>query len=282
MRMTALDIQNHSFRKRFSGYDPEEVEEFRTLIVEDWAALSTEAEGLRRRVGELQTRVDEMASQENALRDALVTAQGLSDDLRRTAEREAQMRVGAAEIQAEKILAAAHRQASRLAQDVRQLRALRSRVASSVRAAIETHLALLEGFSQDGDDDFDGGEPSRLAALASSPSEIESGDLFGPPGPPATAEGSSPAGLGDAPEGLADAQAVSEAVAGSGETSAAAESAPGSGDAAREPEAPLRRPEPARPGAEPGRATAVRDARPAGASAESRPGPGWRVFFGQG
>lgn len=190
MRMTALDIQNHVFpRKLAGGYDVDEVEQFRNLLVEDWADLCTEADELRRRVSQLEARVEDMSTQERALRDALVTAQGLSDDLRRTAEREAQMRVGAAEIQAEKILAAAHGQASRLAHDVRELRTLRSRLAGAVRATIETHLALLEGFSRDADEELEPA-PAQLAAIAAPPTEIEARDesasqeLFGPPGPP--------------------------------------------------------------------------------------------------
>jgi len=167
MRMTALDVQNHSFPRRLKGYDVDEVEQFRNALVEDWADLTGEAEALRRRVAELEGRVHELDTHEQALRNALVTAQGMSDDLRRTAEQEAQMRVGQAELQAEKILAAAHREASRLAQDVRELRTLRSRMTGSVRATIETHLALLEGFSGGPEDEIDPASEARLAALAS-------------------------------------------------------------------------------------------------------------------
>lgn len=167
MRMTALDVQNHSFPRRLKGYDVDEVEQFRSALVEDWTALTAEADALRRRVAELESRVEELDTHEQALRNALVTAQGMSDDLRRTSEHEAQMRVGQAELQAEKILAGAHREASRLAHDVRELRSLRARMASSVRATIETHLALLEGFSQDPEEMIDGPTDARIAALAS-------------------------------------------------------------------------------------------------------------------
>jgi len=167
MRMTALDVQNHRFPRRFKGYDVDEVEQFRSALVEDWTALTSETEALRRRCAELEARVDELDAHEQALRNALVTAQGMSDDLRRTAEHEAQMRVGRAELQAEKILSGAHGEASRLAQDVRELRSLRTRMAASVRATIETHLALLEGFSQDPEDEIDGPSEAHIAALAS-------------------------------------------------------------------------------------------------------------------
>ena len=200
MRMTALDIQNHAFPRSFRGYDMDEVEQFRRAVVEDYADLNEEAATLRRRVEGLERRVEELGRHERALRDAMVTAQGVSDDLRRTAENEAQMRVGQAELQAEKILAAAHRQASRLAQDVRELRNLRSHMASSVRSTIETHLALLEGFSGDPDEECEQATTQRIEALVRSPDP----DPFGPPGPPAAeaaAESATPEDRKTAPAG---------------------------------------------------------------------------------
>jgi cell division initiation protein len=166
--MTALDIQNHHFPRRLRGYDVDEVEQFRAAVAEDFESLAREAEALRRRVGELEARIGKMDAEEQALRDALVTAQGISDELRRTSEREAQMRVGEAEVRAEKILGAAHRQAARLSQDIRELRTLRMRMASSVRATIETHLALLDGFSGEPDEEeWDADTLSRIESLAS-------------------------------------------------------------------------------------------------------------------
>jgi cell division initiation protein len=296
MRMTVLDVQNHAFPRRWKGYDIDEVEQFRAALVEDWTALTGEAEDLRRRVIQLETRLEEMGTHERALRDALVTAQDISEELRRTAQKEAQMRVGAAEIQAEKILAAAHRQASRLAQDVRQLRALRTRMASSVRATIETHLALLEGFSRDGDQEMEGAEPGRLEALAAPPSEIDVRDLFGPPGPPPGAESESqpdrPARLATAgPEPARAAPEVERNAialdAAQNEPSAIALDAAQNEPSAIALDAAQNEPSEAAPN--PAEASAGNEAtepaaapRPAMARPPKPPTQGWRVFFGQG
>ncbi len=69
--MTALDIQNHRFPKRIKGYDVEEVEQFRALVVEDYENLSKEAETSRVRIRELETRVSELTSDEQAMRDVI-------------------------------------------------------------------------------------------------------------------------------------------------------------------------------------------------------------------
>ena len=50
---------------------------------------------------------------------------------------------------AEKILAASHRRAAQLAQDIREMRALRTRLAETLRSAAETHIALLATLEAD-------------------------------------------------------------------------------------------------------------------------------------
>ena len=149
MRLTPLDIQNHRFNTRFRGYDPAEVEAFVRLIAEDVEALVRERESLRQQVRTLEERVAELSVNENTLRDTLVTAQALSDDLKKTAMKEAEVRVSEAELKGEKILDGARQRAARLAEDIREMKLLRSRLAGAVRTTIETHLALLEGLAAD-------------------------------------------------------------------------------------------------------------------------------------
>ena len=145
MRLTPLDLQNHRFAHRLRGYDPSEVDAFVRMVAEDYEALVRENEALRETSRSLELRVAELSGQEGRLRETLVTAQGLSEDLKRTAIREAEMRVGEAEVKAEKILDAAHRRVARLQEEIRELRLLRTRVTAAVRSTLETHAALLDG-----------------------------------------------------------------------------------------------------------------------------------------
>lgn len=144
MRFTPLDIRSQRFASRFRGIDAAEVENFLHLVSEDYAQLQREREQLAEKVRELEARVRELQGDEKLLRDTLVTAQQLSEDLRQTAIREAELRVSEAEVKAEKVLEAAHRRASRLSEDIRELRALRSRLALSLRQTVETHLSLID------------------------------------------------------------------------------------------------------------------------------------------
>jgi cell division initiation protein len=149
MRLTPLDIQNHHFERRVRGYDRDEVAAFLRLVAEDTESLLRENANLTARVKQLEARLQEHQGTEKLLRDAVLTAQSMSEDLRQTALKESEVLLGEAEIKAEKILDAAHRRSAEIAEDIREMKILRTRLAAAVRSAIETHLALLEGLSQD-------------------------------------------------------------------------------------------------------------------------------------
>jgi cell division initiation protein len=153
MRITPLEIRNHPFQRRLSGYDREEVDTFLDMVAQDYEGLLRESESLREQAVRLETRVEALASNETVLQETLTTAQKLSEELKRTATREAELLIGEAEVRGEKILDAAHRRAAKLAEDIREMKILRTRLAAAVRAAIETHLALLEGLAEDPPDD---------------------------------------------------------------------------------------------------------------------------------
>jgi cell division initiation protein len=143
MRMTPLDVQSHHFETRFRGLDPDEVTAFLRLVAEDYEGLLRENEIQSDRIRRLESRIDELSAQEHLLKETLVSAQAMTAEMSQSAERQAELRLAEVEIRAEKILDASHRRAAGLAQDIREMQTLRTRLAESLRSAAETHLALL-------------------------------------------------------------------------------------------------------------------------------------------
>lgn len=174
MRITPLDVRNHVFPRRVRGYDREEVDAFLRMVAEDYEAALRDSQNLRQTVSQLEARVQELMANEKLLQETLTTAQHLSEDLKRTAMKEAEVMISEAEIQGEKVLDAAHRRAARLAEDIREMRLLRGRLAAALRSTMETHLGLLDHLS--GEDDPIGPElEGRLAALGRTPRERKPG-----------------------------------------------------------------------------------------------------------
>lgn len=188
MRMTPLDVQSHHFVTRFRGFDPDEVMAFLRIVSEDYEGLVRENESQAERILRLETRIEDLSSQEHLLKETLLSAQALTEEMTRTAERDAELRLAEVEIRAEKILDASHRRAARLEQDIREMRALRSRLAESLRSAAETHIALLETLEADPAEDDPFAQPptsARECVLEAGPSAHEV--------PPAVVEAATPA-----------------------------------------------------------------------------------------
>lgn len=152
MRLTPLDVQNHQFRRTWKGYDPAEVDGFLHILAQDYESLVHELEALRETARGLEARVRELSVNEEVLRQTLVTAQAMTEDLKKTALKESEILIGEAEVRAEKILDAAHRRAAKLAQDIRDLKGVRANLAATIRAAIETHLGLVDSLAEVGDE----------------------------------------------------------------------------------------------------------------------------------
>ena len=149
MRITPLALRNHDFRRRWSGYARDEVDEFLRLVSEDYEAALREIESQRERIVHLEHRVNELSATEQVLQDTLTTAQKLSEDLKLTATKESEVLVREAEVNGEKIVEAAQQRAAELAADIGEMKQIKTRLAASVRATLETHLRLLEGLAED-------------------------------------------------------------------------------------------------------------------------------------
>ena len=103
-----------------------------------------------------------LAETETVLRQTLVSAQDMSDKLRQTAVRESELLLSESEARAEKIIDASHRRVARLGEDIRELRGLRTRLATALRSTIETHLNFIETLDQDVSSQVEGDARSEV------------------------------------------------------------------------------------------------------------------------
>ena len=75
-----------------------------------------------------------------------MTAQRASEEIRESARKEAEIAIGEAELQAEKIVQGAHQRFLRIVDDINELKRQRVQFEASVRALVEGHAKLLETF----------------------------------------------------------------------------------------------------------------------------------------
>jgi DivIVA domain-containing protein len=114
--LTPLDVRNKrgDFKKLMRGYDPHEVDVFLELAAERLEALVRENMHLKQQTQTLQERVTTQSDREQAVQDALVTAQELRADIRAQSQREAGHVMKEAEAEARRITTEAEAEVRRM------------------------------------------------------------------------------------------------------------------------------------------------------------------------
>jgi cell division initiation protein len=148
MRLTPIEIRRHEFSRRWRGLDPDEVHAFLETVVADFEEVVRENAQLRREAERLARDLDGFRSRERTLQDTLTTAQTVSDQLRRTAIKEAEVKVSEAEVQAESLLRDAEVRRSDVIREISELRQLSERVELEVRRNLESYLRMLDSLKE--------------------------------------------------------------------------------------------------------------------------------------
>jgi cell division initiation protein len=144
--LTPLDVRKKKgdFRRGLRGYEIEPVDAFLELAADRLEELVRENLALRERVASLQETVGSYRGREQAMNEALVSAQQLREEIRQQAGREAELVVREGRAEAERILAEARQQAGVAAEATRRLHAEQAKFLRAFRSLVERQLAELE------------------------------------------------------------------------------------------------------------------------------------------
>ena len=97
---TPVELENLEFKTSFMGYSKDEVDDFVDLITEDYDKLYKENIALKDKNTMLADAIKEYKAMETALRDTVVSAHSVSDDIKKNAYKEAENIVSEAKIKA--------------------------------------------------------------------------------------------------------------------------------------------------------------------------------------
>jgi cell division initiation protein len=146
MKISPMDLQRQTFAQKWRGYDSAEVRTYLNIVAEEIAALQRERDGLDQEVQSLRALVDEHRQRETILKNTLLTAQRLSEEIREAARKQSESVVKEAEIQADRLLELAQSRAQEVERGILDLRGMRSSLRTDVRALITrlTHILDLQ------------------------------------------------------------------------------------------------------------------------------------------
>lgn len=143
MKITPLEIKNHTLKRSFLGYDRREAEALREVAAEALEESNRERTRLEERLKDTETRLSEHMQNESVLRDSITTAQRMVDDIKVNARKEAELIAAEARIQADGIVRQAQTRARELREDILRLRQQRIEMETSIRALIDYHSTKL-------------------------------------------------------------------------------------------------------------------------------------------
>jgi cell division initiation protein len=144
MKVTPLDLRQQKFKTVMRGYDRAEVEAFLAETAEDYEQALRDADRLRDDLTRLQSSLDEHREGERNLRNTLLTAQKLADEIRNSAEAEAKRILREAEGRADLTLSKAQGRVDEVQREIDGLRLKRRDVENSLESTIAALRNSLE------------------------------------------------------------------------------------------------------------------------------------------
>src|SRR6476659_8671623 len=104
MNVSPLDLRQQRFRSAFRGFDKVEVTSFLAAVADDYEQALRETDRLRQDLTRMEAVLNEHREAERNLRNTLMTAQKLADDIKKNAEEEGRRIIRDAEKQSELLL----------------------------------------------------------------------------------------------------------------------------------------------------------------------------------
>jgi len=138
MKVTPLDLRQQRFNTVMRGYDRGEVTAFLNEVAEDYENALREADRLRQEVVKLEAVLAEHRGQERNLRNTLLTAQKMADEVKDQAAAEAERVIKEAESRADLIVQKSQARIEDIQREIEGMRAKRREVEDGVEALVKS------------------------------------------------------------------------------------------------------------------------------------------------
>jgi cell division initiation protein len=142
--LTPVEIRHVKLGRRLLGYDRKATDSLLADIVSSFEQVWRERADLRDEIEELGGELNRQKEIEGALRNTLLSAERMADDVRGQARREADVIISEARSSARDIVSGAENERERIQTEIRRLRTLEVDVRAEYRAFLVAALDRLE------------------------------------------------------------------------------------------------------------------------------------------
>jgi cell division initiation protein len=144
MNVSPLDLRQQKFHRKFRGLDPVEVTSFMNAVADDYEQALRETDRLRQELIRSEAALSAHREHEQNLQSTLMTAQKVSDDIRATAQAEAQRIVREAQGRSELLLDKTQARLEDVQREIDGLKLKRKDAETTLEATIATLRNTLE------------------------------------------------------------------------------------------------------------------------------------------
>jgi cell division initiation protein len=144
MELSPLDVQKQTFSVGFRGYSADEVRAYLHLVAEEMETLLKRIDRIEQENATLRDDARDQADRERILKDTLLSAQKVSEQIRENARKEAELVVRNAEIVAERIVDQTMERIAELERTIGDLKIERKSLRNKLTAIIQTFSQMVE------------------------------------------------------------------------------------------------------------------------------------------
>jgi len=138
MNVSPLDLRQQKFNSALRGYDKVEVTAFLVAAADDYEAALREADRLRQENTRLEAQLNEHREQERALKGTLLAAQRLADDIKASAQAEAERVTRDAESRSQLLLEKTQARVEDIQREIDGLKLKRRDAQTAIEVTIQT------------------------------------------------------------------------------------------------------------------------------------------------
>ena len=144
MKITPLDIQHKVLEKEWRGYHKIQVDQFLEEIAETVEELTKENLVLKEKLSAKDEELGQLKRAESTLTSTLISTQSFVDQLKRGAQRDADLVVKEAELKAEEILSQSRAELVEMRRTISGLRQQRALVLDRLRSTLNSFHRLVD------------------------------------------------------------------------------------------------------------------------------------------
>jgi cell division initiation protein len=143
-KITIVDIQHKQFKKKMTGYDPADVDQFLDEIIETLEDEAHQRAALEAEMGDLRERISHFKAMEESLQHTLLLAQRTADEVKASAHKEADLIRKEAVVGVQSEIASYGDRTLEARREYQRAIETAEKAKSELRSLLMTHLSLLE------------------------------------------------------------------------------------------------------------------------------------------